>query len=170
MTGILDELNGIQKEAVKYLDGPLFVFAGPGTGKTKVTTRKLAYLIKEKGYRPEEVLALTFSQKAAEEMEGRARELLPGVGGIRISTFHSFCNEVIRENALELGINTNLGVFTTEYQQAFLLEKLDELGLETLPVPTRPIELAQTFQGAIARFKQENVTVERFEDYLKTLK
>jgi len=163
-----ERLNEKQQEAVEHLDKPLFVFAGPGTGKTKVATNKLAYLIKEKGVKPNEILALTFSNKAAQEMETRLRELLPGIPNLRISTIHSFCNELLNENALEYGINADNPVFTDEYQQAFFLEHLDDLELEAFEVPTRPIELAQVFQKTITRFKQENITVERLEEYLKS--
>ena len=162
-----EELNKKQKEAVEYLNGPLYVFAGPGTGKTKVTTHKLAYLIREKGYKPEEVLALTFANKAAGEMEERARELLPGIPGVKISTFHSFCNSVVQENALELGVNADGPVFTEEHQQAYFLEHLEELGLEHFPVTSSQVELAVTLENTISRFKQENITVARLEEYVK---
>lgn len=166
MSNILDDLNAQQRKAVEYLDGPLLVFAGPGTGKTRVTTRKLAYLVKEKGYRPEEVLALTFSQKAAGEMEGRVRELIPDTAGLKISTFHSFCLDIVRESSLELGMNSGGEVFTEEFQQAFFLDNMDRLGIGTLRIPSRPTELAKQLQGAITRLKQENISVDRLERYL----
>jgi len=167
MSDLLTNLNPEQRAAVELTERPVFVLAGPGTGKTRVTCNKLAYLIKEQGYQPDEILALTFSGKAAQEMEDRVEELLPKVADIQISTFHSFCYSIIRENSLELGINTGGPVITDEYQQAFLLGHLDELGLEHFMVPARPIDLVKTFQGAIARFKQENIPIERLEAYLK---
>ncbi len=170
MTDILDDLNPSQREAVMYTDGPLFVFAGPGTGKTRVTTSKLAYLLKEKGYRPEEVLALTFSNRAAQEMEDRVRKLLPGVSGLQISTFHSFCLEVLQDSILELGIDISKGVFKKEYQQAFFLDNMDKFGFQTIKIPARPAELARLLQDTIARLKQENIPLERLEAYLATKK
>jgi DNA helicase-2/ATP-dependent DNA helicase PcrA len=170
MTDILDDLNPSQREAVEYLDGPLFVFAGPGTGKTRVTTSKLAYLIMEKGYRPDEVLALTFSNRAAQEMEDRVRKLLPGVSGLQISTFHSFCLEILKDNVLELGIDISKGVFKKEYQQAFFLDNMDKFGFQTIKIPARPAELARLLQDTIARLKQENASPERLEAYLATKK
>ena len=166
MTGMIQGLNDRQREAVEYLDGPLFVFAGPGTGKTRVTTRKLAYLVKEKGFRAAEVLALTFSTKATREMEERARELLPGVPGVRIKTFHSFCNEVVAENALELGVNAGGPVFTEEHQEAYFLAHLDGFGFEHIPVPASPTDLAVLLKDVIGRLKQENIGVPRLESYI----
>ena len=131
-----------------------------------MTTHKLAYLIKEKGYKPDEILALTFTEKASEEMKERVEDLIPGTTGINISTFHSFCNEIISQNSLELGINTGKTVVTDAYQQSFLLGQLDKLGLEKFKVPRVPIDLAKIFQGAISRFKQENISLDKLEKYL----
>ncbi len=163
---LLSSLNATQREAVTYLDGPLSVFAGPGTGKTRVTTYKVAYLI-EQGYRPEEILALTFTQKAAQEMEDRVRELVPDARGIRISTFHSFCNEIVNDNALELGVNTGRTVLTEPYQQAFIYRHIRSLGLEYPEIPGDPRDLAKIFQSAISRFKQENIGLERLREYIE---
>ncbi len=168
MSDILSALNEKQRMAVEYLKGPLSVFAGPGTGKTRVTTHKVAYLI-EQGYDPSEILALTFTQKAAREMEERVRELVPGVRGINISTFHSFCNEIVNENALTLGVNSGRTVLTQPYQQAFLYRNMESLGLEYFDVSKDPRDLAKTFQSAITRFKQENISPERLSDYLESL-
>lgn len=163
---ILESLNPKQRDAVTCIDKPLLIFAGPGTGKTRVAVYKLAYLVQDKGYNPDEILALTFSDNAASEMEERVEELLPDKIGFKISTFHSFCYEIIKEYSLELGINAQGTIFTDEYQKSFLLDNLDDLGLESFKIPTRPIDLATSFQGAIARFKQENITIEELEKYL----
>ena len=167
MTDILEGLNPDQKAAVRELQRPVFVLAGPGTGKTRVTCTKIAYLIKDQGLDPDQVLALTFSDKAAGEMKERVLEMVPGVADIQISTFHSFCNNVIRENALELGINTSGPIIEDEHQQAFLLGCLDRLDIQHFKIPPRPIELAATFQKTIGRFKQENISALRLETYLK---
>jgi len=166
MSELLRDLNDEQRKAVEHLDGPLFVFAGPGTGKTRVSTRKLAYLVREKGYRAGEILALTFSNKAAGEMEGRVRELLPGVPDVRIQTFHSFCNEVVSENALDLGVNAGGPVFTDEHQRAFFLARMEEFGFEHLQIPPNPTDLAVLVADVIKRLKQENVGEKRLEEYL----
>jgi len=166
MSEILNELNDEQKHAVTYQDGPLLVLAGPGTGKTRVTCNKMAYLIKEAGYSADSILALTFSDKAAQEMQERVTELLPKATELQVSTFHSFCYQLIRDHALELGINTSGPIITGEHQQAFLLANLDNFGITSFEVPARPVDLAKTMQGAIQRFKQENITVDDLLTYL----
>lgn len=91
MGGIIDSLNPRQREAVTYCDGPQVVLAGAGSGKTKVLTTKIAYLVKEVGVRPWRILALTFTNKAAREMKSRAEAMFDGeLGGLEISTFHSY--------------------------------------------------------------------------------
>lgn len=166
MTEILNELNDEQKNAVTYLDSPLLVLAGPGTGKTRVTCHKIAYLIKEQGIPANKILALTFSDKAAQEMQGRVEELLPDVGEVTISTFHAFSYNLVRDHSLELGINASGPVITSEHQQAFLLSNLDSFGIESFEIPPKPVDLAKTMQGAIARFKQENIPVSKLETFL----
>ncbi|MCL5022911.1 MAG: ATP-dependent helicase [Nitrospirae bacterium] len=94
---MLKGLNPQQKAAVEYLDSPLFLSAGAGSGKTKVLTHKLAYLVKEKGIRPHRILAITFTKKAANEMAERVGRML-GIEPRWISTFHSFCVKVLRED------------------------------------------------------------------------
>jgi len=162
----IHKLNPSQQAAVEHTDGPIMVLAGPGTGKTRVVTNKIAHLIQNKGYKPDQILALTFSNKASLEMEKRVRELIPEVIGFQISTFHSFCNEVVRTHSLELGLDASGNVISDNFQKAFLLGHLDQLGLEFFDVPLKPVDLAHTFQGAISRFKQENITLERLEEYL----
>ncbi|OHE57805.1 MAG: hypothetical protein A2Z47_01405 [Thermodesulfovibrio sp. RBG_19FT_COMBO_42_12] len=99
---ILKGLNPQQKSAVEYFDSPLFVSAGAGSGKTKVLTHKIAYLVKEKGIRPHRILAITFTKKAANEMAGRVERML-SIKPMWISTFHSFCVKVLREDVHMLG-------------------------------------------------------------------
>jgi len=96
----LKKLNKEQKEAVVHGKGPLLIVAGAGTGKTTVITQRIAYLIEKGEAKPEEILAVTFTDKAAEEMEERVDKLLPyGYVDLWISTFHSFCERVLREYA-----------------------------------------------------------------------
>jgi DNA helicase-2/ATP-dependent DNA helicase PcrA len=162
----LDALNDAQREAAKHIEGPLLVFAGPGTGKTRMVVHKIAHLIGDRGYEADQVLALTFSESAAREMQDRVERLLPGRTRVMVSTFHSFCNELIRDHSLDIGINMTAGVITDEHQKTFLLENLDRAGLEFLKVPVRPIELARDIHSTITRLKQENVPLDRLERYL----
>src|SRR6056297_2066299 len=104
----LKKLNKEQKEAVTFDKGPLLIIAGAGTGKTTTLTYRMAYLIKEKDIKPENILALTFTNKAAGEMEDRVNKMLPeSYGRLWVSTFHVFCEKVLRENGLDIGLPTN---------------------------------------------------------------
>ena len=110
---MLNKLNAVQREAVKYLDGPLLVLAGAGSGKTGVITHKLAYLIEKCGYSPRNIAAITFTNKAANEMRERVGKLLHGRDskGLTISTFHSLGMQILREEAGLLGFKKQFSVF-----------------------------------------------------------
>src|SRR5262245_9069997 len=115
--GILEGLTRAQREAVTHETGPLLIIAGAGTGKTTVITRRIAHLIATRRARPSEVLALTFTDKAAAEMEERVDQLVPyGYADVQISTFHAFGDRLIRENALELGLTPDFRVLTRAEQ------------------------------------------------------
>ena len=102
----LDTLNEAQKEAVLTTDGKILILAGPGSGKTKVITYKIAYLLKEKKAKPFEILAITFTNKAAKEMKDRLEKLIDSdVRNMQISTFHSFGLRIIKENYDFFGLN-----------------------------------------------------------------
>ena len=110
----LTGLNEEQKEAVEYLNGPLLVLAGAGSGKTKVLTSRIAYLI-DKGIDPYNILAITFTNKAAAEMKERVVKLIGGEAlSMQISTFHSFGLKIIRSNHAYLGLDSNFAIFDTE--------------------------------------------------------
>ena len=97
-------LNPPQREAIRYLDGPLLVLAGAGSGKTRVITQKIAYLIQECGFSPSNIAAITFTNKAAKEMQERVGQLLRDKpSGLTISTFHSLGVRILREEAKVLG-------------------------------------------------------------------
>ena len=96
----IKNLNKQQQEAVKHTDGPLLIVAGAGTGKTTVIAQRLAYLFENKLAKPEEVLVLTFTEKASGEMEERADKVLPiGYVDLWICTFHAFCERLLRDHA-----------------------------------------------------------------------
>src|SRR5512140_3527358 len=107
------KLNSTQREAAKYLDGPLLVLAGAGSGKTRVITHKLAYLINECGYAPRNIAAITFTNKAANEMRERVGKLLAGrdAKGMTISTFHALGMQILREEAPLLGYKQQFSIF-----------------------------------------------------------
>src|SRR6266566_3400655 len=127
---ILEGLSGAQREAILHGDGPLLIIAGAGTGKTRVLTRRIAHLIASKRARPEQILALTFTEKAAVEMAERVDQLIPyGYAETWIGTFHAFGDRVLRESALEIGLSPEFRVLTRPEQIIFLRERLWQLPL-----------------------------------------
>jgi len=119
----LENLNTEQKQAVIFKDGPCLIIAGAGTGKTTVITRRIAWLIEQKLAQPEEILALTFTDKASQEMEERVDKLLPyGYVELWISTFHSFCQRILEEHALDIGLPIDFKLLD-QTQQAFLVQQ-----------------------------------------------
>ena len=129
---ILHELNAKQREAVTHKNGPLLVIAGPGTGKTKVITHRIEYLIREHGIKSENILALTFTNKAAEEMQKRINDEIgePHGSSIQACTFHTFCVKVLRKHAQQIGLSENFTIFDQEFQDEILTENVRELNLE----------------------------------------
>ncbi len=100
MSSLFENLNTEQLQAVTHIDGPMLIVAGAGTGKTTVVTRRIAYLIEQKLAKPEEILALTFTDKAAGEMIERIDLLLPiGNYDLWVSTFHGFCERILKQHA-----------------------------------------------------------------------
>ena len=112
MSNLLSKLNPQQAEAVRYIDGPLLVIAGAGSGKTRVITQKIAYLITKCGFEARHVTAITFTNKAAREMEDRAREALYGEDskGLTITTFHSLGLKILKQEAHHLGYKSNFSI------------------------------------------------------------
>jgi len=119
---MLSDLNPPQREAVKYLDGPLLVLAGAGSGKTRVITRKIAYLVRECEFEARHIAAITFTNKAAREMRERVGELLDAgqVKGMTISTFHSLGLSILRQEARQLGYKPQFSVLDAADAQAIL--------------------------------------------------
>ena len=108
----LHQLNQPQREAVKYLDGPLLVLAGAGSGKTRVIAQKISYLIDEAGYNPKEIAAITFTNKAAREMQERVAKLMAGknIKGLTVTTFHSLGLQMLRQEAALLGYKPQFSI------------------------------------------------------------
>jgi DNA helicase-2/ATP-dependent DNA helicase PcrA len=160
---ILDGLSEAQRAAVLHGEGPLLIVAGAGTGKTTVLTRRIAHLIASKRARPEEILALTFTEKAAAEMAERVDQLIPyGYAETWISTFHAFGDRVLRQAAPEVGMHAAFRVLTRPEQIIFLRERLFALPLERfrpLGDPTRHIDALLTL---VSRAKDEDVSPEAY--------
>jgi len=156
---ILEGLNDAQREAVCHGEGPLLIIAGAGTGKTTVLTRRIAHLIATKRARPEEILALTFTERAAAEMAERVDQLIPyGYAETVIQTFHAFGDRILREAALEAGLDPGFRVLSPPEQVIFLRERLFRLPLKRfrpLGDPTRHLKALATL---VSRAKDEDVS------------
>jgi DNA helicase-2/ATP-dependent DNA helicase PcrA len=149
LDALLGGLNPEQLRAVTHGDGPLLVVAGAGTGKTQVITRRIAWLIATRRAKPSEILGLTFTEKAAAEMQVRVDQLVPyGYTDAMIGTFHAFGDRIIREYALELGLPTDVRVLTRPEVVIFLREHLFEFELDRY----RPLGDPTRFLGALATF------------------
>jgi DNA helicase-2/ATP-dependent DNA helicase PcrA len=122
------ELNPEQREAVSYESGPLLVLAGAGSGKTRVIAYRIAYLVRQRGISPHEILAITFTRKAAAEMRRRIEALLSSsVLGMWIGTFHSVCARILREHAAKLGYRGNFSIYDEDDQKSLVKDVIEEL-------------------------------------------
>ena len=126
---LLTDLTPAQREAVTHIDGPLLVLAGAGSGKTRVITRRVAYLVAQ-GIRPWEILAITFTNKAAEEMRTRIAALVDP-RGLTVATFHSFCARVLRTHAELAGLDAKFVIYATAEQKRAMKQAIEGSGLDT---------------------------------------
>ncbi|MFO8011158.1 MAG: UvrD-helicase domain-containing protein [Dehalococcoidia bacterium] len=137
---IIDSLNPIQRQAVEAVEGPVLVVAGPGSGKTRVITHRIAYLIKVVGISPYRILAVTFTNKAAREMKERVHAMLDRVGeGVTLGTFHSVCARILRQEAEHLGIDRRFVIYDDNDQMSLVNRTLKDLGLDPKQYPPRSI-------------------------------
>ncbi|MDQ6636626.1 MAG: UvrD-helicase domain-containing protein [Candidatus Dormibacteraeota bacterium] len=123
-------LNEAQREAVEYLDGPLLIFAGAGSGKTRVLTTRIANLIAKRKVWPDRLLAVTFTNKAAREMRERVGRLVNGAGDMWVGTFHSTAVKMLRRDADKIGLNRSFTIFDEDDSRAALKRVMDELKLD----------------------------------------
>jgi DNA helicase-2/ATP-dependent DNA helicase PcrA len=129
MIDLLEGLNAPQEEAVQYGNGPLLILAGAGSGKTRALTRRVAWLIREHGVEPRQILAVTFTNKAAGEMRERVEELLGSVGGLWVSTFHSACVRILRQDISRLGYDSHFSIYDDQDQERLLKQILKEMNI-----------------------------------------
>ena len=154
----LDKLNQQQRNAVTADSGPILVVAGPGSGKTRVLTQRIAYLIAEEGVRPWQILAVTFTNKAAKEMQERVKKLLPdqATEGIMLGTFHSICARILRRESEHLPIESNFVIFDSDDQERIVKNVIRELNVnEKLYRPA-------SVHGAISRAKNELILADDY--------
>ncbi len=156
---ILEGLNKEQKQAVIHKQGPLLIIAGAGTGKTAVITRRIAYLITEEKVKPEEILALTFTDKASQEMQERVDIFVPyGFTDTWISTFHAFGDRVLRESALDVGLSPDFRVLTRPETAVFFREHLFEFPLKFYRPLSDPTKFIEAMITLFSRAKDEDVS------------
>ena len=155
---IYDTLNREQKEAVLHTEGPLLILAGAGSGKTRVLTHRIAYLIEEMGVNPWNILAITFTNKAAGEMRERVDKLVGfGAESIWVSTFHSTCVRILRRYIDRLGYDTNFTIYDTDDQKTLMKEVCKLLQIDTKMYKERNL------LAAISSAKNECITPQEFE-------
>lgn len=170
MSNLLDNLNQEQKEAVTHTDGPLLIVAGAGTGKTTVITKKIAYLIEQGLAKPDEILALTFTDKSAGEMEERVDRLLPyGYVDLWISTFHSFCEKILKERGIEIGL-PEFKILTETEQWVLLRKNLDKFNLDYYKPRGNPTKFVRALLTHFSRAKDEVISPEAYLEHAKNIK
>lgn len=155
---VYDTLNKPQKEAVFHTEGPLLILAGAGSGKTRVLTHRIAYLIEEKGVNPWNILAITFTNKAAEEMRQRVDSLV-GIGAesIWVSTFHSMCVRILRRYIDRLGYDNRFTIYDTDDQKTLMKEVCRKTDIDTKRFKERML------LSVISSAKNEMILPEEFE-------
>lgn len=154
---LLSGLNPEQQEAVKTTDGPLLIMAGAGSGKTRVLTHRVAYLMVEKGVNPYNILAITFTNKAAREMKERIGKIMGGAAEeVWISTFHSMCVRILRRDIDRIGINRNFTILDPTDQQSVIKGILKDKNIDPKKFEPRAI------LGTISSAKNELVTPEEY--------
>lgn len=148
-----DSLNAMQQEAVFHTEGPVLILAGAGSGKTRVLTHRIAYLIEEKGINPWNIMAITFTNKAAQEMRERVDQIVGfGSESIWVSTFHSSCVRMLRRYIDRLGYDNNFTIYDTDDQKTVIKEICKRLNIDTKQFKER------TLMAAISSAKDELVS------------
>lgn len=155
----IKRLNPEQRKAVEAVDGPLLIMAGAGSGKTRVLTHRIAYLIGTRRAAPWSILALTFTNKAAREMQDRVGKLVGGSGSdIWVSTFHSMCVRMLRRDISRIGFTSNFTILDSGDQLSVIKTCCKELNIDTKKFEPK------TFQAAISTAKNELISPKQFED------
>jgi len=162
---LLRNLNSVQRQAVEKIDGPNLILAGAGSGKTRVLTHKIAYLIQRKKVKPENILAMTFTNKAANEMKDRVEALLKGeVKGLWIGTFHSIFARILRRNADKLGYTSSFVIYDESDQMAMIKSVLSEFNITS----AKAID-SRRIRSRIKYLKNSNIPPDQFKFYIEDL-
>src|SRR3990167_6881560 len=161
-------LNKEQEKAVAYDKGSLLIIAGAGTGKTTVITERIKRLIGQGLAKPEEILALTFTEKAAQEMEKRIDIALPyGTFGLWVSTFHSFCDRILRTEALNIGLSPNFKLMTEAETYLFVKKNFWRFDLKYFRPNGNPYKFIEGLIQHFARLKDEDTSAENYLNFAK---
>jgi DNA helicase-2/ATP-dependent DNA helicase PcrA len=161
---ILAELNPAQREAVEAINGPVLILAGPGSGKTRVIAHRVAYLIKVCGVSPHRIMAVTFTNKAAREMEERLHRLVSGsVRNLTLGSFHAICARILRNEGRAAGINPRFVIYDDEDQLSLIKRSLQEVGLD--PKQYAPRAIASAISSAKSRMLTPQEYIERGHSY-----
>jgi len=171
MNDLMQNLNEEQLKAVLHKNGPLLIVAGAGTGKTTVISQKIGYIIEQGWAKSDEILALTFTEKAAGEMEERVDRLLPmGYLDLWISTFHGFAEKILKLHGLEIGLPSEFKLLN-EFEQWILINKnLDKFDLDYYRPAGNPTKFIQALLKHFSRLKDENITPADYLNYAEELK
>ena len=180
---IYDSLNKEQAEAVKRTEGPVLILAGAGSGKTRVITHRIAYLLDECGVNPWNILAITFTNKAAGEMRERVDKLIGfGAESVWISTFHSMCVRILRRHIENLGYESSFTIYDTDDQKSLMKEVCKYLKIDTKDLREREIlgeiSSAKNELTTPLQYREENEDLgfryvriaDAYEEYQKRLK
>ncbi len=163
---LLEGLNKEQLNAVKHTEGPLLIVAGAGTGKTTVVTRRIAYLVTQGLAKPDEIAALTFTEKAAGEMQERVDLLLPlGYYDKWICTFHGFCERILKTHALDIGIPNDFSILGDTQQWIFIYKNLDKFNLDYYKPLGNPGKFISALLSHFSRLKDEVISPEEYLNY-----
>ncbi|MFA5030938.1 MAG: UvrD-helicase domain-containing protein [Patescibacteria group bacterium] len=168
---ILDGLNRAQQEAVTHKNGPLLIIAGAGTGKTTVITRRIAWLLRSQKLSTENILALTFTEKAAAEMEERIDQLLPfGYMDLWVSTFHAFCERILKQHAIDIGLPPDFTILDQTNQALLVREHFDEFDLDYYRPLGNPTKFIHALLSHFSRAKDEGVTPQEYLAFAEKLR
>ncbi|MBI3577495.1 ATP-dependent helicase [Candidatus Gottesmanbacteria bacterium] len=163
------QLNEEQKKAVTFCEGPLLIIAGAGTGKTTVVTERIKFLLSSKKARPEEILALTFTEKASREMEERVDIALPyGTTQMWISTFHAFCDRILRNEAINIGFDPGFKLMTEAETIFFFRKHLFEFDLKYFRPLGNPTKFISGMMQHFSRLKDEDVNPTQYIVWVKS--